>query len=313
MKRYSPYRALLLINAILICSAALGDSHTLRIVGVQLEITEAMYGSAESFRNRIDTEIQIAVADGRADIVIFPEYTSAFLALIPYAEEILQTDTLAEAYAGIQKRNPSAASIKQLFMEQAPGVRIIMDEIWGSLAKKYSLHVIAGTWFAKSADQLKNRMAIYGPSGDLIYNQDKVFLTDFELDVLNLTPGQLLSAKPVHINGYLVGTTICRDTFFPEWNERFSTVDVWIDIKANGVAFTAEESQKFLDALPARIAQSGVPMGVTVCLTGSFLDLFWEGRSFSVFSASSEDFEQVAQTYNGGSQIYAIYSSDGTR
>ena len=59
-------------------------------------------------------------------------------------------------------------------------------------------------------------------------------------------------------------------------------MDYWIDIKANGEEFTEDIAGKFYYALPKRIEESGAGGGMTVCLTGSFLDLFWEGSSFIV-------------------------------
>ena len=59
----------------------------------------------------------------------------------------------------------------------------------------------------------------------------------------------------------------------------YSGADFWIDIKANGELFKEEQKELFTRALPGRIKGSTVPYGVTVCLTGRFLELFWEGES----------------------------------
>jgi len=73
--------------------------------------------------------------------------------------------------------------------------------------------------------------------------------------------------------------SICRDTFFDDWQERFESADIWVDLKANGQDFTKETEVLFSHALPERIAEGPVELGATVCLTGEYLDLFWEGRS----------------------------------
>ena len=289
-----------------------GDSE-LKLLGIQLKIAEFMYVSAEAFESAVDSEMLKATAAHNVDIVIFPEYTSVFLALFPYALEVEHAETLFEAFSAIQLKDPSLDSIQELFRRQSRQVEITMNRIWGSLAEKYSVFIIAGTWLAETDDQLRNRMAMYGPSGKLYYSQDKVFLTDFELDILNVSPGHIEAAKPVSINGYLVGTTICRDTFFPAWNKVFSGVDTWIDIKANGTSYTTEEEARFLDALPARIEESGVPKGLTVCLTGEFLDLFWEGKSFTVVNDNKADLEHVAPTHDGTSHIFTTYPSKDIR
>jgi predicted amidohydrolase len=120
---------------------------------------------------------------------------------------------------------------------------------------------------------------LYDSSGQSSYVQDKVYLTPFEEQLLGVSPGLLEQAKPLVLNGVRIGITICRDTFFPAWLSQYSGVDLWIDIKANGAAFTQEERERFLRAVPARIGEGGIPYGLTVCLTGSLLDLLWEGES----------------------------------
>jgi predicted amidohydrolase len=140
--------------------------------------------------------------------------------------------------------------------------------------------VLAGTRFARARDgSLRNRVVVYGPDGRVAYTQDKVYLTEFERDVLGLEAAPLGAARGFRIHGYQIGVTICRDTFFEEWEELFEGFDLWIDVKANGVPFTAEERARFLRALPARLAPAHVRYGMTVCLTGGLLDLLWEGES----------------------------------
>ena len=105
------------------------------------------------------------------------------------------------------------------------------------------------------------------------------FLTPFERDLLGIEPGSIDDAHPFVIEGCSLGMTICRDTFFDEWHTVFEDVSAWIDIKANGEHYTQDTALLFRKALPERLTLSEVDQGATVCLTGSFLDLLWEGRS----------------------------------
>jgi predicted amidohydrolase len=143
--------------------------------------------------------------------------------------------------------------------------------------------ILAGSYFAWSAREgqvrLTNRAVVFGPDGSRIYEQDKVYLTPFEEELLGLSPGSVSDGRPFAIAKARVGLTICRDTFFSAWERRLSASDLWVDIKANGTPFTEEERRRFEKALPARIRSGQVPYGLTVCLTGQLLDLLWEGVS----------------------------------
>jgi predicted amidohydrolase len=87
--------------------------------------------------------------------------------------------------------------------------------------------------------------------------------------------------------GVRIGISICNDTFYEAWEPHFRDVDVWIDIKANNADFTDETRALFRRALPARISGAEGTIGITVCLGGTFLDLFWEGPSSIIEGAST--------------------------
>jgi hypothetical protein len=154
-----------------------------------------------------------------------------------------------------------------------------MLSFWGVLARKYSVTIIGGSYFAYDGENLTNRLIVYGPSGDRIYEQDKYFLTDFERDIITLSRGSSSNPGGFEINGKKIVLTICRDTFLDRWEKMYDGADLWIDIKANGEIFTEDTKALFSRALPARMKDSTVPSGVTVCLTGQFLELMWEGES----------------------------------
>jgi predicted amidohydrolase len=293
---------------------AAADNPGLSVAGVQLYIDTSMYKSIESFSHAIKEELNIAVSttgnEISPDLIIFPEYTSVFLALIPYAPQIAASDTMAEALASIRNIHPMVKSLRDLFAEQAGWVESEMDRIWGGLAKEYGAAILSGTYFAVESGSLRNRLVVYDEEGRRLHEQDKVYLTEFELDVIGLEPGALGSAALFEIDGNLIASTICRDTFFPAWDRVLAGADYWIDIKANGEEFTEEIAGRFFSALPERIEDSGADGGMTVCLTGSFLDLFWEGRSFIVSrNGGKANVGGVAVTYSYGALVRDIVKS----
>ena len=282
------------------------------VVGIQLRIDEEMYESLEAFSQAIEIPIRNALSTSKARdqhhlLLVFPEYTSAFLALIPYYEYVRRSGSVSEALAKIMAADRRIDSVQSLFAVNSSRVEEAMDYVWGGLARAYGVTLVAGTRFVLDEGELRNALVIYGPDGERRYEQDKVYLTDFEVDIVGLSPGSVNAALPFELGGFGIAFTVCRDTFFAAWDEKFAGAEYWIDIKANGTEFDAEESARFQRALPVRIAESDPTRGMTVCLTGMFLDLFWQGRSFTVFQdAERVHVGEVAQTYKGDAALWDI-------
>ncbi len=257
----------------------------LAVTGVQLHIDESIYASPGTFEAAMRHELEsVCSVHDRPDLVVFPEYTSVFLAATEYFDLMEKADTFEEALERIRMENGDIDSLHALFMREADRTEKRLDRIWGKLAREFELFIVGGTYFKRVTDEaggagLRNTLILYDPRGRRIYEQDKVYLTDFEEEVIRLSPGSEDEAVPVRIDAYDVVFTVCRDSFFSTWEDNFRGAEVWISIKANGVSFDREARETFLRALPERIAESEVPYGMVVCLTGRFLDLFWEGES----------------------------------
>jgi hypothetical protein len=97
--------------------------------------------------------------------------------------------------------------------------------------------------------------------------------------MIEISPGTIEDAGTFMVSGKEVAVTICRDTFFEEWEEKYDDVFLWVDIKANGAVYDQEQEKSFLRALPERIINTDVRYGMTVCAVGEYIDLFWEGES----------------------------------
>jgi predicted amidohydrolase len=262
-------------------SAGGGDPH-LRVAAVQLSVDSEMLSSLEAYRSRI-TRLVERTLPGRPDLVVFPEYTAAFLALVPHHRELAGAKTVAEGLERVRAAEPLVGNLYDLFALESGWVERAVQELFGGLARRYGVAVLAGSYFAWSTGaeggRLTNRLVVFGSDGQALYGQDKVYLTPFEEELLGLSPGAISEARPFALRGGRIAVTICRDTFFSRWERQLAGSDLWIDIKANGIAFTQEERERFQRALPARIRSGNVPYGLTVCLNGTLLDLLWEGVS----------------------------------
>jgi predicted amidohydrolase len=261
-------------------SAASDRAGELRVAAVQLEIGQSDLRSVAAFRSRIESLVRRCLAF-EPDLIVFPEYTSVFPAVIPYYDEIRASQSAEEGLSRISAGDPLIDSFRDLFLLSSGFAERVMEGTFATLARQHGVAIIPGTYFAWSNRggevALVNRVVLYDEEGRITYSQDKVFLTPFEVDVLNLSPGRLEEAEPFSLKGRRIGITICRDTFFSEWQRVHSGVDLWIDIKADGAPSTEEQRQRFLRALPARLEEGNIPYGLTVCLTGSLLEMLWTG------------------------------------
>ena len=247
--------------------------------GVQFEISPALYRSRDAFFSKVEHELEsILEAEPGTDLIIFPEYIGVFYQLIDYNRIINGRTTFQEALAEVLKEYPELKSMKDIFADIEPSESYL--DSWSQLADKYDVYIISGTCFVNGENGgLFNRAHVYDPSGKLLYKQDKVFLTEFETDIIGLAPGSLKDADFFRVNNINIALTICRDAYSHEWESKNSGAFLWVDIKANGEIYDEYQRRSFMRALPARMMNSDVPLGMTVCAVGSYLDLFWEGES----------------------------------
>lgn len=165
--------------------------------------------------------------------------------------------------------------------------------MWSAVAAEHGVWIIAGSGFVPAADEgVYNRVWVFDRSGEIVYHQDKVFLTVFEREKLGVVPGSVSDAETFEVDGIELAVTICRDSYFEDWERGFNDADAWIDIRANGEEYSPAVRRRFDTALPERIARSDVPLGLSTSLNGRFLDYLWQGPAFVV----DDDGKRVAQS-----------------
>ena len=273
-----------------------GPDASVKAALVQYEVQRADYSSETRFAARVGELTAQAAAEG-AEIVIFPEYINVFLAAVPLAEQLTAADSLPQILQLLQQRHGRPVGLPEYLRMQSADTRAIMDRVWGRLARRHKLWILAGSSFVAEGAELYNRAYVYSPDGKVAYRQNKVFLTPFEKETVGLSAGNRSEARVFEAAGVDIALTLCRDTFFDEWNGQMKSADLWVDLKANGVEFDQEARQTFTEALPERIAETKVPYGATVCLTGRFFDLFWEGiSSLTVPADTAKGYKTIKKT-----------------
>ncbi len=260
------------------------DTHLFRVSAVQFAVKETIYAEPNTFSTYIEKLCAEIVREHHPDLIIFPEYTGVFLAVSSYSDVFSVCASLSEALALLREIDPEIQSLFDVFILQAQEVSDYMDRFFSGIAAEYGVYVVGGSYFhavenSTGEMELRNRLVVYNPEGKRCYEQDKVYLTPFETDLLDLSPGNYPDEPGIIIKGVPVVFTICRDAFFDEWERVNARGYLWIDIKANGDTYDEDARQTFARALPARLRNGTVPYGITVALTGAFLELFWEGIS----------------------------------
>lgn len=253
------------------------------VAGVQYEISAEDYSSRDAFFTGIDEIIaQLCAAEPGLDLIVFPEYIGVFYQLIEYNPIIKSQQNFQSALIDVLKENPKFETMTDVFLSSAGAVDSYLGR-WSEIAGKYGVGIIAGSCFAVDDEgQLKNRSFVFDAEGREVYSQDKVFLTEFEIDIIGLEPGDINNATLFPVSGKNIAMTICRDAYSREWEQRNSGAFLWVDIKANGEVFNTAQRKSFLRALPSRLFYSDVNYGMTVCAVGHYLDLFWEGESSAI-------------------------------
>ena len=274
----------------------------LRVALIQFEIDEHKASRFDAFRAAVEHAVRTSVRGG-SRLVVFPEYTNVFLAALPFADELRASTSFQNFVAAVADAHGHAVDAQTVLANSAPLVRAVMDTLYGGLAQRYSVHIVAGTYFHVEQDgdgeeELRNRVVVYGPDGAAMYEHDKVFLTAFEREIIGIAPGDPYQADTIEIDGAAVGITICRDTFFDVWDTIYDDADLLIDVKAEGVTIQQQPEEYFREAIPARLTGSGAHAGVTVHLVGRFLDLFWEGRSSVVTGAEPDQPIEVTPVHD---------------
>ena len=282
-------------------AVAVDDEEVLHVAAVQFEVTEDLYLENGRFEERVDRFVARAT-DAGAELVVFPEYINVFLLFDELGEIIRAADTFEAASAalsGSPQQDPRAA-LRQVVAEQARDTERRILALWGETARRHGVAVIAGSYFAAAPDgTLRNRALVFDAEGRLMHMQDKAYLTPFERRVLGLEPGDWRVAEPFVVDGFEIGMTICRDSYFSEWESSFAGVDLWVDIRANGERYTQKVRERFAGALAERVASTSVGAGINASLTGHFLDLIWEGPAYAVDAAGRRTTESRQATGSG--------------
>jgi predicted amidohydrolase len=257
------------------------DPAEFSVAAVQFAVDEELYTEPGAFRHAVKELVAEAVTEHDADLVVFPEYINVFLLAGDLVEPVERADSIDEALRELAKIRRGLSGLPGLLKSTATELASAALRMWRELAVAYDVAIVPGTFFVPEGQELRNRLLVLDDDGRVIYRQDKVFLTEEE-ELLGLSPGKVAEARTIEVEGVEIGLTICRDSYFDDWEPVLGKSDIWIDLRANGEPYSREVRERFDGALPERVEETEVAGGVSATLTGRFLDLIWEGPAFAV-------------------------------
>lgn len=234
----------------------------LRLVGDAGQYAAAMY-----------EPVREAVAGG-AQLVLFPEHVGlCLLGLLPGVGKLAtQALSLEEAVASAAGEN---AKVIDVFKAVAPGARRAYQTTFSSLARRFGVHIVAGSiMLPDEAGRLCNVAYLFGPDGRVIGAQRKTHLFHIEQD-WGVTPGDQISVFDTPVGK--LAFPICMDhTFFePQRIAWLLGAEIIVDPSANPKPYDHWEQ---LRGVWGRVQESPA-YGILSCLVGQFMGFTFEGRS----------------------------------
>jgi predicted amidohydrolase len=208
-----------------------------------------------------------------AQFVVFPEYTGApLLGLLPGVQELASGRSAQDAINQLTGR--ADVTVGDVFRAIAPAARKVYMDTFSTLARKFSLYLMAGSVILPGEDgKLYNRAHLFAPDGRLLGTQPKLHLTSEEERWL--APGSELRVYDLPFG--CVAMPVCMDYTFWETSRLayLAGAEILIDASADT---TGEHEWFVARGVRMRVHESPC-YGLHVFLIADVLDFRRRGRS----------------------------------
>jgi hypothetical protein len=156
----------------------------------------------------------------------------------------------------------------------------------------------AGKVYLPDGPGVYNTAFLWGPNGKLIGTTDKVFLTESERTILDLTPGDLSSVRAFDTEMGKIGIAISLDAFTPEYlrvlDEQGTRIVIQND--ANDTPWAAPckswewQPQEWLNSVLGSLQDEYSNLYVNICpmQVGNFFDITFDGQSTISMKSDTE-------------------------
>lgn len=211
--------------------------------------------------------------EGGAQLVVFPEYAGAsLLGLLPGVQELAEGHSMQAAINELT--GGAQVSVGDVFRAVAPAARKVYLDTFSTLARKFNIHLVAGSIILPETDgKLYSHAHLFAPDGHLIGTQRKLHL--FTSEESWLTPGREMRVFDLPFGR--VAMPICMDNTFWETTRLafLAGAEILVDMAADDSA-----DNEWLAARGVRMrVQESPTFGLHVYSVTDSFGLHWRGRS----------------------------------
>ncbi len=323
------------------CDHEFTDQGTVRVfaIGHVFSLDDARsYETFEASYRRDMREIEPCLSKDRPNLVTFPEDAGLIAWFLGSRGAVARTAVdsqtafynvygeWAEAAVHYQNEFPGISLARSLTLALGDPAWRAMNQTFGGIARDWNVWVITSAnlpeseqsadpalamlrdpdadgdpWVATTADCF-NSALLYAPGGEYRGRINKVFLTDPEEQLLDLSNGRLDELGVLHLYdpGRLdlrVGIAISRDAFYPPFNRRMEDLGAQLIVQPEAFSgWTIEQAPG--DWLPDVILASGwmetqkyrsFRHNVTPMLVGNLIDQVFDGQTWITKKAAPAD------------------------
>ena len=278
----------------------------MRFIGVQFKINdddfkENFSAHVENFYRKTDPE----------DFIIFPEDIGLLTAFSG-----LTAQSTIEAMQVLYSRNQDVidAIVREkeiqnfttaIFLSLTSKFISEFYNLFSSLSKKYSVYTLScnnmppilrkGERWEFTEARVYNSAFVFGTSGELLFKQDKVFLTSMELD-LGISGGKISQTTPFKLGNKNIGIAISLDAFMPQYLSRLEDADIIIQPDANPGKWNCVlgngrwQPEEWMDSayyIAQRIGKVGYV--INPMMVGNLFEVRFEGQSSITKKAEETD------------------------
>ncbi len=299
-----------------------------RLIAVGNRISLPAAASEAHFTTELERIVGLAVphlAHDRPNLVVLGEMLGLPLALA--GTRGILSRRMRSSTAAITLLTPSYAHRMLWYRHLYPGISLVralllslldsmyrpFTETLGQLASRHSIYLSASTITprvqrstspadirrfghrAASHVYLPDGPAVYNtgflwkPGGNLIGTTDKVFLTENETAILDLTPGELDRVQAFETEIGSIGIAISLDAFTPDYLRRLDSLGASIVIQndANDQPWASPsktcdwQPQEWLNSVLGCLQDDYTHLTYNICAmqVGNFFDLTFDGQS----------------------------------
>lgn len=276
--------------------------------------------SEATFGALVERLMERAVAnmpDGVPRLVVFPEDFAAGLLLMDSGDALEGATGLRGGVASLVRQNFTAVMaqrmrhrvgwVRALTLLKAEGVFQVYRRVFADAARRYDAHILAGTVLLPEIElnddggaepkggDVFNVAYLFGPDGDIIGRQRKVFLIELEgEEALDLCPAPVDDLVVYDTALGRIGIAVCLDGFQEPVVERLKAlgVDIFLQPSANPQPWTEPQQADWLNGSWKAVVEQGIAVyAINPMLVGQLLDIEFEGQS----SIIARDPEAVAE------------------